>query len=90
MHLRLRVPKDHVEAVVYLDTLQAEVLAEIDEARASAYFEARLDGQFEQTLAAGVTSRKRALRMVRGLNNRMGRPMRWRDGLDSSSTYLPD
>lgn len=84
--LRLRIPNDHVDAVRYLDQVQCEVIEEIDAARASVYFDSRLEGRFEQTLQAGTTSRKRALRMVRGLNNRMGRPIRWRDDLDRSSS----
>ncbi len=88
--LRQSIPKDPVDAVAHLDQLQEQVLQELDEARAVAYFDARLDGRFEEALRAGITSRKRALRMVRHLNDRMGRPMRWRDGLDSSSSFRPD
>lgn len=88
--LRLSVPKDSVDAIAYLDEVQGVVLNELDEARALAYFDARLDGRFEDALRAGITSRKRALAMVRCLNDRMGRPMRWRDGLDASSSFRPD
>lgn len=88
--LRLSVPKDPVAAVRYLDSVAAEVEATLSEHYADAYFTARFDGRFEEALAAGQTSRKRALRLVRWVNNRTGRAVRWNDGLDPQhSTYSP-
>lgn len=77
-----RVPNDPVEAIVYLDGVMERARIELDEAYAAAYFDARLQGRFDNALRVGRTSRKRALKLTRQRNEATGRTVRWNDGLD--------
>jgi hypothetical protein len=82
-------PSDPVEAIIWLDGVWEAVSHELDAAYEEAYFEARVRGQFETALSVGRAPRKRALAWTRRRNNRMGRQVRWSDGLDpSSSAYV--
>lgn len=79
-------PTDPVEAIIWLDGVGEAVRHELDAAYENAYFEARVRGQFETALAVGRAPRKRALAWTRRRNNRLGRQIRWSDGLDPSSS----
>lgn len=81
-----RAPEDPVERVFYLDGVMAKVRSELDDAYAETYFEARMQGRFDAALRVGRTSRTRALRWTRKVNAASGRPVRWSDGADPTST----
>ena len=89
--LNLRLPHDPVERVGYLSGVMKAVEAELDDHFSQAYYEARLQRRFLPALGFKAHSKKRALALCRRANNRMGRPTRWGDGLDaSSSAYDPE
>lgn len=79
-------PTDAVERVFWLDGVMAKVREELGEAYSEAYFQARLEGRFEVALRVGRTSRTKALKMTRRLNEESGRSIRWADGADPTST----
>lgn len=80
------MPKDPIEAVMWLSGVQEQAKKELDEAFGSAYFEARLQSRLESAVNAGPYARKRALAYSRAENQRRGRAVRWNDGLDPTST----
>jgi hypothetical protein len=82
-------PEDPVERVIWLDGVLAKVTGELDRAYGEAYFEARLEGRFEDAVKYGKTSRTKALRYTRNHNDRTGRTIHWSDGLDPTSTVYP-
>ena len=75
-------PHDPIEAIMWLDGVQAQVRDELELAYAKAYYEARIQGRFPAALDTGRASRKRALALTRAENERRGRTVRWGDGLD--------
>jgi hypothetical protein len=79
-------PTDPVERIFWLDGVLAKVEAELTEQYGEAYFQARLEGRFEAALRVGRTSRTRALKMTRQVNEASGRSVRWADGMDPTST----
>lgn len=69
----------------------AKVRDELEVEYTDAYFEARLQGRFEDALRVGRTSRTEALRMTRRKNEQSGRSIRWNDNLDpTSGSYTRD
>lgn len=79
-------PTDPVERIFWLDGVMDKVEAELNEQYGEAYFQARLEGRFEAALRVGKTSRTRALKMTRRVNEQSGRSIRWADGADPTST----
>jgi len=74
-------PEDPIERLVWLSGLDAAVRSEIHLAWQEAYFEARLQGVFQQALDLDLHPRKRALAWTRHENEARGRAIsRWRDG----------
>lgn len=80
------LPRDPVNRVKHLTQVRQEVLDELDAALADTYFEARLKSCLPQAQEAGPHSMTTVLRMVRRVNVERGQSVRWRDGLDPSST----
>lgn len=79
-------PKDPIERVMWLSGVKEQAAKELDEAFSEAYFQARLQGRFNPAVSAGPYARKRALAFTRAANERRGRPIRWGDGQDPTST----
>jgi hypothetical protein len=79
-------PEDPVERVMWLSGVAEAAHAELDEAFADAYFEARLEGRLETAIKAGPYAKKRVLAYTRAENERRGRTVRWGDGADATST----
>lgn len=84
--LRLELPADPVERIGYLSGVLSAATTELDEAFSQAYYEARLQGRWDAALGFRTHSKTRALALCRRANERMGRPTRWGDGLDVTST----
>jgi hypothetical protein len=74
------MPKDPIEQIVWLDSVQAQVDRELDALYQQAYFTARTQGRFDAALRVGRASRKAALRWTRRQNESVGRTVRWGDG----------
>lgn len=83
-------PTSPVDRIRWLDQVTTSIHTQIEDALAETYFEARTQGTFEAALAAGVTSRKRALAWTRARNEQQGRSIRWSDGADPTSTAYRD
>lgn len=81
-----QMPADPIEKIVWLDGVNEQVRRELDDLYRVAYFEARLQRRFGDAVKIGRTSRKRALAFTRQHNERLGRTVRWQDGLDPTST----
>lgn len=79
-------PTDPIERIMWLDGVNKAVARELDTAFEEAYYNARIEGRFEAAVEAGHASRKRALAWTRARNQAQGRPLRWGDGADPSST----
>lgn len=79
-------PTDPIERLMWLSGVKEQAAAELDDAFAVAYFEARLQGRLEVAISAGPWARKRALRYTRQENQKRGRTVRWGDHLDPTST----
>lgn len=91
MILRLdNKPSDPIEAIIWLDGVLEAVTRELDDAYAESYFTARLQRRFPEAVAAGRLSKKRALALTRKRNERLGRSVRWSDGLDPTSSAYSD
>lgn len=74
-------PENPVERIVYLSGVMAAVKRELNLELQRAYFEARLQGMFEEALALKLHPRKRALAWTRHENEARGRAVsRWGDG----------
>ena len=84
--LNLRLPSDPVERVGYLSGVMDAVHEELDEAFGRAYYEARLQRRFDAALGFKAHSKTRALSLCRAANERLGRPTRWGDRIDPSSS----
>lgn len=56
-----------------------DMLVDLDEQIAQAYFDARVAGRFDQALEVGPWSRTVAVRATRNVNEAQGRHMRWSD-----------
>lgn len=80
------MPTDPIERVLWLSGVNEQVRRELDHAFEEAYFEARLQRRLEAAVTAGPYAMKRALAFTRHANERRGRPIRWGDGLDATST----
>lgn len=80
------MPADPVAQIVWLDGVREAVDSELDALYEEAYFRARLTNRFEDALAVGRSSRKRALAWTRRGNERRGRSVRWSDGADPTSS----
>jgi hypothetical protein len=84
-------PTDPIARLVWLGGVKEQVAKELDDAFAAAYFDARLKRQMEQAVRQGPFAMKRALAYSRRENERRGRPIRWGDRLDAtSSAYYRD
>lgn len=79
-------PTDPVERIMWLSGVKEKALAELDTEFATAYFNARLERRLDSAIDAGPYARKRVLAMTRHENARRGRPVRWGDGADPTST----
>jgi hypothetical protein len=79
-------PTDPVERIIWLDGVNEQVRAELEEEYAAAYFAARLQRRLDTAIKVGRASRKRALAWTRRQNERTGRSVRWNDGADPTST----
>lgn len=79
-------PQDAIARLYWLQTGQDELLAELDAAFQSAYFDARLTDRLDAAIAVHAHSRKRILRFTRNENESRGRQVRWQDGADSTSS----
>jgi hypothetical protein len=79
-------PSDPIERILWLSGVREQADAELAEAFAAAYFDARLQGQLETAIKAGPFARQRALAYTRAENQRRGRTVRWGDGADPTST----
>ena len=87
MILRLDdAPESPIERLMWLSGVMEEVKTELDAEFSRAYYEARLQRQFEPALSLGLHSRKKALSFTRRENEKRGRQVRWSDGLDPTST----
>lgn len=83
----LKVPRDPIAAIEYLNAVSDQ----IEEAYAEAYFSARFNQRLTEALEVARHSRKAVIAMTRSVNNRMGRPVRWSDAADPlTSTYRGD
>ena len=81
-----KAPTDPVARVMWLDGVMEAVKSELDEQYERAYYGARVQGRFDAAVQAGKASKSKALAYCRRQNEKMGRPMRWGDGRDPSST----
>lgn len=79
-------PKDPIERIIWLDGVNKAVRIELEAEYQRAYFGARITKRFDEAVAVGRTSRKRALAWTRKQNETTGRTIRWNDGADPSST----
>lgn len=70
-------PDDPVERIAWLGCELAEYLAKHETALQLAYFEARLQGRFDDAVAKGPWGRKRASTATRRENESRGRAIRW-------------
>lgn len=83
-------PDDPIERIMWLTGVHEQAERELSAAFASAYFDARFQGELEAAVAAGPHARKRVLAFTRAENQRRGRAVRWGDGADPTSTaYEP-
>lgn len=83
-------PEDPVERIMWLTGVKEQASAELDDALAEAYYNARLQRQLEAAVAAGPYARKRVLALTRRENEKRGRTVRWGDGADPTSTAVSD
>lgn len=79
-------PDDPLERLLWLDDFRTQVRDEIENAFAVAYYDARLQGQFDAALALGLHGKHKALAFTRKVNNSRRRMIRWGDGIDPYST----
>lgn len=79
-------PEDPIERIIWLDGVQEAINAELECALDEAYFNARMQERFESAVAVGKASLKKALAHTRHHNSRTGSSVRWRDGLDPTSS----
>jgi hypothetical protein len=75
-------PRDPLRRLLWLSGVKEKVTAEMDEAWAGAYYDARLQRQLDAALSMDLHSRKRVMAYTRAENERRGRTVRWGDGLD--------
>lgn len=79
-------PADPIERILWLSGVKEQAAKELDEAFASAYFDARLQRRLDIAISAGPHARKRVLAYTRQENQKRGRTVRWGDGADPTST----
>jgi hypothetical protein len=79
-------PKDPIRRVMWLSGVKEQALKELDDAFAKAYFTARMERRLDAAIEAGPYARKRVLSLTRRENQKRGRPVRWGDGADPTST----
>jgi hypothetical protein len=79
-------PDDPIERVMWLSGVKEKAAAELEAAFSAAYFKARIERRLPAAIEAGPYAKKRVLAMTRAENNRRGRPIRWNDGMDITST----
>ena len=79
-------PEDPIKRIMWLSGVHEQAEKELALAFAAAYFEARLQRRLDSAVDAGVHSRKRILAFTRAENEKRGRPVRWGDGADKTST----
>lgn len=72
-------PDDTIERLMWLSGVKEAVDRELDAQWSRAYFEARLQGQFDAALDLGYHSHKKVMAYTRGENERRGRLIRWGD-----------
>lgn len=80
------MPDDPISRLLWLSGVNQAVERELNAAYAEAYFEARLQGNFNTALGLKLHGKKRALAYTRAHNNANRRLIRWGDGLDQTST----
>lgn len=88
-HLLLNLdaaPRDPIERLLWLTGVKERAAEELDDALGRAYFEARLERRLDSAIAAGPYAKKRVLALTRRENARRGRPVRWGDGVDPTSS----
>lgn len=74
-------PDSPVERLAWLSGLDQALRKEVNDAWQEAYYEARLQGMFDEALALHLHSKKRALAWTRHENEARGRAVaHWRDG----------
>ena len=74
------LPIDPVDRLRDLDLLAALVNDEIRREMSVAYFNARVQGRFEEALEVGPWPWTRAVAATRNVNEERGRSIRWQDG----------
>lgn len=79
-------PRDPFERIMWLTGVMKQAKKELDAAFAEAYYDLRLEGRLLDAIAMHVHSRNTILRWTRNENRRRGQAVRWRDGLDPTST----
>lgn len=80
------MPDDPISRLLWLSGVNQAVARELDAAYAEAYFDARLQGNFDTALGLKLHGKKRALAYSRHHNNINRRLVRWNDGRDPTST----
>jgi hypothetical protein len=79
-------PDDPIERLLWLSGAAEAAKAEIEDAFAKAYFEARLSGRLDAAVGLGLHSKSTVLRLTRRENNASQRMVRWGDGADATSS----
>jgi hypothetical protein len=79
------LPDDPLERLAALLDVEEQVTAQLQEAYARAYFDARFTGQIDAALEVRRHSRRDVLAMTRQLNREGGLSIRWNDGVDPKS-----
>lgn len=79
-------PHDPIERLLWLSGAAEAAKAEIEDAFAKAYYEARLSGRLDVAVDLGLHSKSTVLRLTRRENNASQRMVRWGDGADPTST----
>lgn len=74
-------PEDPIARLAWLSGMDKALRAELEAEWAEAYFNARLQGMFDEAVALRLHSKKRILAWTRRVNDARGRAIvRWGDG----------